>query len=273
MTELMESGSPGPTPSKGSSMVSQSIQRALDVIETLSTKAPRFGMTLTELAAELELPKSTVTRILGNLEMRGFVEEDALRRFRVGIRLFTIGGQALANSNLRSTARPFLEDLSARVGESAYLGMIDMDHVLYIDRIESPQPVKSLSPIGSHRPLNATAMGKVLLSQMPRQEALNLLSAAPLSSRTPRTVSNIDELMTQLEEIARTGVAVDVGEWDDGLTCIAAPLRGADRSVVGSLGVSGPSWRMNESRWNDVSRILLQCADEVSCQLGYSPNS
>jgi len=251
--------------------VSQSIQRALDVIEMLSRPAVAHGMTLTELAESLDLPKSTTVRLLANLEMRGFVEQDGLRRYRIGMRLFSIGGQALANSHLRTAARPYLEDLTSRIGESTYLGVLDMDQVLYVDRIESPQPVKSLSPIGSHRPLNATAVGKVLLAYLDRATARELLGRRGMAARTSRTTTELDELLRQLDEIAETGLAVDIGEWDDGLTCIAAPIFDRGGKVTAALGVSGPSWRLSEQRFDEVFRLLARNAAEVSRELGHRP--
>jgi DNA-binding IclR family transcriptional regulator len=266
---LSETSEPSLVAARSMGFLSQSIQRALDVIETLSTEAPERGYTLTELSQALDLPKSTTTRLLANLEMRGWVQQDGLRRYRVGMRLFTIGGRALANSHLRKTARPYLEDLSQRVGESAYLGVMDMDQVLYVDRIESPQPVKALSPIGSHRPLNATAMGKVFLAFMDRAEADHLLDKTGFSTRTGKTVVDRAQLHRQLDAISQSGFAMDVGEWDEGLTCVAAPVRARDGSVQAALGVSGPSWRLSGDRYEEVSRLLSRAAEAVSEEMGF----
>ncbi|MFC0529875.1 IclR family transcriptional regulator [Phytohabitans kaempferiae] len=247
--------------------MSQSIQRALDVLETLSTEAPEVGQTLTELADRLGLPKSTVARVLFNLEARGFVEQDGLRRYRVGMRLFSIGGQALANSHLRVTSRPYLEDLTLRVGESSYLGVLDMHQVLYVDRIESPQPVKSLSPIGSHRPVNATAMGKALVAWMDETDVRRLLKRTGMASRTRHTVTELDTFVEGLERIRADGFAVDVGEWDEGLTCVAAPVRASNGAVVGALGISGPSWRLSGEQLNDATRLLAKAVADLGTEL------
>ncbi|MEV0732637.1 MULTISPECIES: IclR family transcriptional regulator [Polymorphospora] len=247
--------------------MSQSIQRALDVLETLSTEAPEVGQTLTELADRLGLPKSTVARVLFNLESRGFVEQDGLRRYRVGMRLFSIGGQALANSHLRVTSRPYLEDLTLRVGESSYLGVLDMQQVLYVDRIESPQPVKLLSPIGSHRPVNATAMGKALVAWMDETDVRRLLKRTGMASRTRHTVTELDAFVEGLERIRADGVAVDVGEWDEGLTCVAAPVRSSNGAVVGALGISGPSWRLSGEQLKDATRLLAKAVADLGTEL------
>jgi DNA-binding IclR family transcriptional regulator len=247
--------------------LSQSIQRALDVIEALSAPEAADGLTLTELAQVLEIPKSTAVRLLANLEIREFVEQDAARRYRIGMRLFSIGGRALSQSHLRATARPFLEDLTLRVGESTYLGILDLDKVLYIDRIESPQPVMALSPIGSHRPANSTAIGKVLLAGMGREQAEGLLAREGLTRRTAHTVVDRGQLLEQLDEIAEAGFAIDVGEWDEGLTCLAAPIHNRFGTVVAALGVSGPSWRVSAERVPEVSGLLIAAAQGIEREL------
>jgi DNA-binding IclR family transcriptional regulator len=246
----------------GLSYVSQQIQRALDVIEAIA-EAPR-GLTLTELAQELGLPKSSVLRLVANLEMRRYVEQDQNNRYRIGLRVFSIGGRALADNILRTCARPYLEDLALRVGESTYLAILDQEQALYIDRIESPMPVRSHSPIGSHRPLSVTAVGKVLLAGMGPAAAADILSSrAGSGSPAP------DDLDQRLRRIAVDGYAIDVGEYDEGLTCIAAPIRDSHGDVIAALGLSGPSWRIPDDRLPTVVGLLIVNAQGVSRELGH----
>jgi len=249
----------------GLGYLSQQIQRALDVIEAIA-EAPR-GLTLTELAEELGLPKSSVLRLVANLEMRRYVEQDQNNRYRIGLRVFSIGGRALADNILRTCARPYLEDLALRVGESTYLAILDQEQALYIDRIESPMPVRSHSPIGSHRPLPITAVGKVLLAGMgPAAAAETLRSQAELGSLAQPAPDDLDQ---RLRRIAAEGYAIDVGEYDEGLTCLAAPIRDGHGDVVAALGVSGPSWRITDDRLPAVVGLLIENALGVSRELGH----
>lgn len=252
---------------QGLGYVSQAIQRALDVLDAIA--AAPHGLTLTDLSKTLDLPKSSVLRLIANLEMRHFVEQDRNSRYRIGLRVFSIGGQALADSNVRTCARPYLEDLTQRVGESTYLAILDQDQALYIDRIESPMPVLSLSPIGSHRPLHITAVGKVLLAAMDAGDALEILDrrAAFDKGRTPPVEPG--ELSRCLQKIAVQGYAVDVGEFDKGLTCLAAPIRDAHGDVIAALGVSGPSWRVTDERVPEIVGLLVENAEGISAELGH----
>lgn len=253
---------------QGLGYVSQAIQRALDVLDAIA-EAPR-GLTLTELSKTLDLPKSSVLRLIANLEMRHFVEQDRNSRYRIGLRVFSIGGQALADSNLRTCARPYLEDLTQRVGESTYLAILDQDQALYIDRIESPMPVLSVSPIGSHRPLHITAVGKVLLAAMGAEAALEILGRRALLDGMAKTPPvEPEELRRRLEKIAAQGYAVDVGEFDKGLTCLAAPIREAHGDIIAALGVSGPSWRVTDERVPEIVGLLTENAARVSTELGH----
>lgn len=250
----------------GLAYVSQQIQRALDVMDAIAD-SPR-GLTLTELADKLGLPKSSALRLVANLEMRRYVEQDQHNRYRIGLRVFSIGGQALADNTLRTCARPYLEDLSIKVGESTYLAILDQDQALYIDRIESPMPVRAHSPIGSHRPLQITAVGKVMLAGLTPDAAASLVQRRAEVDSLPKISPK--ELEQRLQRINADGYAIDIGEYDEGLTCIAAPIKSGNGEVVGALGVSGPSWRVTEERLPSVIGMLLENARGISRELGYS---
>lgn len=266
MSAISNRTSSGEAPA-GFGYVSQAIQRALDVLDLLAN-APD-GLKLTELASALDLPKSTAARLLANLELRQYVEVDESKRYHVGLHVFSVGGRALGSSRVRACGRSFLEDLALKVGESTYLAILDQDQALYIDRIESPMPVRTLSPIGSHRPLHATAVGKVLLASMDDAAVEAILERQGLAPVTSKSVTDLDVLRQQLAAIARQGYAIDVGEWADGLTCLAAPIRDAASRVVAAIGVSGPSWRVTDDRVPEVASLLVDNAARLSGEMGY----
>jgi len=256
---------------RGFGYLSQAIQRALDVLEILAgPPVANRGLTLTELSASLSLPKSTTLRLLANLEARGLVEQDDSRRYRIGLRLFSIGSQALAGNDVRRQARPYLEELAYKVGESAYLAILDQDHALYIDRIESPQPVLKMSPIGSHRPLHATAVGKVLMSSLDPEVVEGIISRTGLPALTPNTVTDPEVLKDRLELIRQRAFDVEHGEYSEALTCMAAPIRDATSRVVAAIGLSGPSWRLEDERLVAAITALGESARSISRELGHS---
>jgi len=254
---------------KGLGYLSQSIQRALDVLEALALPSSVDGLTLTALSAKLGLPKSSTVRLLANLEVRGFVEQDADRRYHIGLPLFSIGAQAVVGNGLRRRVHPYLEELAYTVGESTYLAIRHQDEALYIDRIESPQPVRAVSPIGAHRPLHATAVGKVLLANLDAKEVELILARRGLEPITEYTITSMDALQERLMQIRTDDFDIDYGEYDRNLTCAAAPIRDAGGNVVAAIGLSGPAWRISTERVPDVVSSLRNTARAISAELGY----
>lgn len=249
--------------------VSQVLQRAIDVLEVVS-EAPE-GCTLTELSAVLGIPKSSALRLLANLELRGLVEQDQLRRFRLGMRMFTLGSRWLGHSQLRGYTRPHLEELSHKTGENTCMAILDQDQVFYLDRIEPSRPARSVPLIGSHQPLHATAVGKVLLANLPKQVAAQMLARREMQAVTAKTVTDRRVLERQLPMVAKRDCAVEVGEFQEGLTCLGVPIRDGLGTVVAALGLSGPSWRLSQERTNEAISLMRAAAAQISDQLGRQP--
>jgi IclR family transcriptional regulator, KDG regulon repressor len=252
--------------------LSKSVQRALNVLDLVASRPLDLGVT--EVAAALGLPKSTAHRLLFNLQARGLVEQDpATERYRAGLRLFTLGAGALDRSTeknaLRSTSHRFLEELVARVGETGYLGILDRGEVLYLDSVEGPSAMRAASPTGARRPLHCTAIGKVLLAFGPPAASDRLIGAEPLPARTSKTVTDPDEFREGLARIRQEGYALDVGEFEEGLACMAAPVFGHDGAVLAAIGLSGPAWRLVDTRLATAIESLRQAAQAVSAEMGF----
>lgn len=247
--------------------VSQPLQRAIDIMEMVS-EAPE-GRTLTELSTALDIPKSSALRLLANLELRGLVEQDELRRYRIGMRMFWLGSRWLGYSRLRACTRPYLEELALRTGENACLAVLDDEQVLYVDRIESRQLTRAVPLIGSHRPLHATAVGKVLLAGLPATLAAQILVQRELRALTAKTVTDPRTLQRQLTAVSNRGYAIDIDEFEEGLTCLGAPIRDDTGTVVAALGLSGPSWRLGEMGIPEITSLLCATSADISRQLGH----
>jgi len=129
-------------------------------------------------------------------------------------------------------------------------------------------PVRSHSPIGSHRPLQITAVGKVMLAGMDPEKAAEIVRRRAAIDPVPPVPEK--ELEVRLQRVNADGYAIDIGEYDEGLTCIAAPIRGDSGQVCAALGLSGPSWRIPEGRLPSIIGLLLENARGVSRELGYT---
>lgn len=230
-------------------------------------------MSLTDLAGRVGLKTTTVHRLLSTLIAHGFAEQDkTTARYYLGIKAFEIGNAALSGMDIRTIARPFLKQLVDRLNETANLAILDRGEVVYIDQVESTNIVivRMFARVGSRGPAHCTGSGKVLLSGLADEELLPLLERMNLARFTPRTLTDREDLLRELRRIRTEGYALDRGERDEGVNCVAAPVRNADRRVVAAVSISGPTARMGEE--DMLARFVPQvkeAAEGISARLGY----
>ena len=192
-------------------------------------------LTLHELTQRTALPKSTVFRMIEQLAEMGWLERD-FSGYRVGMRLFEIGGLATRRSRLTETALPHLHSLSVTTGFAVPLAILDGPEVVYLHRVASGDfqlPTRE----GGRQPAHCTALGKAMLAFDPETAAEVL--ETDLVRRTPHTITSAPDLAAELEQIAAIGLAFDREEAYEGLTCVAAPLRNGGRAIA-AVSVTGP---------------------------------
>jgi DNA-binding IclR family transcriptional regulator len=244
----------------------QSVTRAMRSLEMIA-EAGELGVT--ELGRRLGVHKATASRLASTLADRGLVERDPLTdRYRLGFGLIRLAGAAMAGLDLVTTARPVLEDLADRTRETVNLGVLSGDGVVYIDQITGTRSIVAVSWVGRRTPLHCTSNGKVLLAYMSEKERARHLSGE-LERRTQNTVVEKDRLLSQLQEIRVRGYAQALEELEEGLNAVAAPVRQADGSVVASLSVSGPAFRMPPMDLPRIGRLAMQAASTISRRLGH----
>lgn len=210
------------------------VRRALMVLDCfLGNMAER---TVTEISRETGLPMATVHRLLGTLIEWGGVERNGRGRYRLSMHVWRLGACAPEARALRDIAMPFLEDLREATHEVVHMAVLDGTEVLYLEKLTSKQPVTVISRVGRRLPLHATGPGKVLLAYS-GPELVDRVIAAGLRPITSSTIVTERQLRSALAEIRRTGLAVSRNEMTDGSSSVAAPVFGADRSVVASLAV------------------------------------
>ncbi|MBI3973999.1 MAG: IclR family transcriptional regulator [Chloroflexi bacterium] len=247
----------------------QSVERAVAVLKLFGEAEPELGVT--ELARRLKLHKSTVSRLLSTLESGGFVQQDPLSgRYRLGLQLATLAGLALTQYEFRDIARPLLQELATRSGETITLSVLDGDVAVNIEQALAPNPVKHLGWIGRRLPLHCTAAGKPLLAFLPAAQIDRLLSR-PLERFTARTVTNPMLLRRELEHVHAQGFAIAQEEYEVELSAAGAPVRDHRGEVVASITVSGPSFRLPLQRMVELGGAVRATADRISAQLGHRP--
>lgn len=249
----------------------QSVTRALSLLEILAREDSTIS--ISDLSKKSKLKLTTVHRLLYTMMHKGFVEQDSITlRYRLGLKAFEIGNAALSFMDLRTVARPFLKQLADRVNETTNLAILDGAEVVYVDQLESTNIVivKMFARVGSRGPAYCTGTGKVLLADLPVDELKKRLSQVKFIKFTEQTITDVDTFISKLVQVKKDGYALDFSERDEGVTCVAAPIRNYEYSVHAAISVSGPAHRMTMERINQqILPFVLEAAQSISERLGF----
>ncbi|MFD4250566.1 IclR family transcriptional regulator [Amycolatopsis thermoflava] len=219
------------------------------------------GITLNEVAQTTGLPKSSAFRYLWTLENHRYVERDEEHGlFRLGLGF--VGMQSRHLEILRERARPTLESLRDEFGETANLGLLDGDRIIYIEIVESRRGVRLAAARGDHDYLHSTALGKAIAAHLPEDRVRQLLENTGLPARTANTITSIDDYLDELAKVRRVGYAVDNGENEIDGRCVAAPLLATH--LPAAISVSGPASRFTMQDVKKVAKTLIDMAAEIA---------
>ena len=216
----------------------QSLERAFAILDEVAQRPAG----VTAIAERVRLPKSTVARLLATLEDVDAVERFDGTRWRIGPGVTALTAAASPERSLISIARPFLVDLVSELGEDAGLGLPDGNEILYVDQVESDNPVQVRDWTGTRAPMHAVPSGLVLLAEWP-EDALAAYLRAELASLTRRTETDPPRLRKRLATARKVGYAWGLEEFADGIDSVAAPIRDARGKAIAAIHVHGPSYR------------------------------
>ncbi|MBS3943260.1 MAG: IclR family transcriptional regulator [Dethiobacter sp.] len=249
----------------------QSVERVLNILEAMAGEgAP---ITVTELAEKVNLKISTVHRHLTTLVYRGYVDQEDDNKYRLGFKLMEIGNAVLYYSDIRAVARPYLEELMERCNETVNLAILDDIDVVYIDQVESKNLilVKMLARVGNRGPVHCTSSGKALLAFLPPEKMEELVSRLDLAKYTNETITDADNLRKELKRVRDDGYAVDWGEREEHVRCIAAPIFNHEGRAVACVSISGPSTRITTYYMkNELVDYIRETTDKISRKMGYT---
>lgn len=241
------------------------------IIERMAeTRGP---MRLQDVSHFAELPASTTLRFLNTLMQMGYVtQNDENQRYSLTFKLCGIAEQIRTSYGIRDIIHPALEELTQEIGESSCLAVEESQEVVYVDVVEGPgSMLQTLQRIGKRAPLHSTGVGKSLLLNYSAAELAELAETTGLPALTANTVRSLDTLKDELSHVAEKGFAIDDEECEEGVRCVAAPIRDYTGKVVCSISVSGPVSRMNGDRVDAVARRLTETAASLSARLGHDP--
>ena len=226
------------------------------------------GLSIREVSRSLGYSPATVQKLINALNTQGYVVQDKLtERYHLGAEAVQLGLTALSRLEIRRIARPHLEALSSESGETVFLGIARGNHVIYIDKVVSTQPIRMDAPLGVNRPYNCTAVGKVLLAGLPDEELERLAAEGAFEQRTERSISEPDALRVEIEQVRAQGWARDDEEFISGAGCVAAPVCDHEGQVIAALTVTGPATRINERFDQFVAQVKTHAA-AISAEMG-----
>lgn len=240
----------------------QSVSRALDVLEVID--AAGGEVTLSEISATSGLPMPTIHRLVRTLVDRSYLRQLPDRRYALGTRLIPLGNAAREAFGSRSTRE--LATVVRELGETTNLATLDGDQLVYVGQVPSPRAMRMFTELGQHVHPHCRAAGKALLAQLDDAQARGVLERVGMPAMTPRTVTDIDELIVQLAQIREQGFATEDGEMELGVRCLAVPVPSAAARFAVSL--SAPETRMTDAVQQQALPVLTAVAQRLADQLG-----
>ncbi len=244
--------------------------RALDRgLLLLGALAKAGKVTLTELASIVDMPPSSAHRLLATLQKHGFAEFDELTQdWMVGVEAFRIGNSFTYRTNLIECGRKVMHDLMEETGETANLAIADDGDIVFINQVETQNPIRAFFRSGTRGPMHASGTGKALLASLTREEVEKIVQKKGLQKFTPETLTSPEALFRDLEATRKRGWSFDNEERYFGMRCVAATIYNAFGEPVAGVSVSGPAARFSSKKVSELGPKVMRAAAEVTLMLG-----
>jgi len=246
----------------------KSVTRAAQILELISLSSD--GLTHTEVAETLSIPKSSLSALLGNLVALEYLSLDPIsKRYTLGPHILVLAGRYLDNLDLARIAQPFIEQLSIKTGESASFNIMSGPDILVVAKKNFPHPLRRSLQIGERAPIYATASGKAILAYRSDEEIEEYLSSVDLYPITKKTINDPEALRRQLKEIRAGGLGYCREEVHEDTTAIAAPIFDRNGESVAAINVIVPIIRLDAAKERLAEQALREESAALSRQLGF----
>lgn len=241
----------------------QSLERVFELLELMADAGGEMG--LSQLAAGSGLPIPTIHRLIRTLADLGYVRQKAAtRRYILGPRLIRLGESA--KGMLGTWAKPFLSELVELSGETANLAVLDGSQAVYVAQVPTTRhSLRMFTEVGRHVPLHCSGVGKMLLAQLPTADARDIVDRTGLPAQTPATITKPVQLMRELDQIRQRGYALDDGEQEIGVKCVAVAVPASP--LLAAISVSAPEARLPDSVRTALVPQLQRVAEEFGRSL------
>lgn len=241
----------------------QSLERAFAILEAITDAGGATG--LSQLSAELELPLTTIHRLVRTLVDLGYVRQEPSRQYSLGPRLMRLVDAS--TKRLGALAHAQMAAVVAELGESANLAVLDGDEIVYVAQVQPSQNfMRMFTEVGRRVHPHATAVGKAILATQPEEEVRELLKRTGMPRYTANTLTSPKAMLADLASVRERGYALDDGEQEVGVRCVAVSVPDAPRPLA--ISVSGPATRMTTQLIETAAPTLAQAAVAISDELG-----
>lgn len=245
----------------------KTVAHALAVLEYLAARGD--GVSLRDVSQEFRFSKPTAKRLLDTLLAEGWLRrKDEPARYFLSLKLWQLGRVTVDRLGVIEHAHPWMQETVRVINETILLAMPDGDNVVYVHKADCEQPTQAVSKVGQKAPAYASASGKVMLAYQPRSVLASL--EGRLQAFTPYTITDLDRLRRELQEVARRGWARNEQEWRLGVRSAAVPVRNVQGEVVATLSLVGPAERVTPAYLELALPELIRCGRQVSAEMGYT---
>lgn len=243
----------------------QSVQNGLLILKLFSKNKPIWG--ITEISKELQLPKSTISRLINDLIKEGYLKKTD-KKYGLGLSMLSLTGVIMSQMELHREAFEPLKCLVNRIEETAHISTLEGTHLIYMLKVECKQTVRLLSHVGHHRPPSCSSSGKLLLAFQP-QEIIDEVIKAGLPKRGPRSVTDPEQLLQELQTIRQDEYCICIDEMYDDVISIASPIKDYMGKVIAAVSTTGPKHRIHKELIPHYIEELVKTGKIISYKLGY----
>ena len=262
-------GKRGSAPGKSGAIAGQvqSLTRGLSILECLARA--EGGLTLTDIGLRVQLPPSTVHRLLATLEKMGYVyQAGELGRWYVGLQAFTVGSSFLSSRDFIAQSHPFMRRLMDQSGETVNLAILDGTEAVFVDQVQCREMMRTIVKLGSRAPLHASGVGKAMFASLPDDQIDAILKVRGLPRITGNTITTPETMWASVRVIRQRGWSFDDEEHALGTRCVAAPIYDEHAETLGAISLAGPSSRLPDERIRQLGPLVAHTAEELTHRFG-----
>lgn len=229
-------------------------------------------MTLTEISTSLGIPKTSTFDIIATLLDKNILEYEnkQFKTIQLGLGLLAMTLRALGKKDIHRVARPYLDQLLEKTGETVYLAVENHGEVVYLEKAEGTGAVRYSADLGASLPVYCTGLGKSILAAYPDEKVPEIVGGNRMRAYTPKTITNLMDLLEDLAETRLRGYAFDNQEVTEGICCVAAPIYGPENKPVAAISIASGISMLQDGKKEKLGALIAENALLISRKLGSS---